>query len=73
MRVHSACELARAAIGDGADSLDLTSLAKLGTGGMWPGNEHRDYRKLQEKLRGAQGLVPFFSLLKFSTGMADYL
>jgi hypothetical protein len=58
MRVHAACELARAATIDGFDCAELNSLAALGAGGLYPANEHRDYRKLQERRRGPGQLEP---------------
>ena len=52
MNTHDLCSMARAGIDDGIQSKDLSAFAACGAGGAHPGNEFRDWRRLQERLFG---------------------
>ena len=58
MSVHAACSLARAARASGVVDTDIDRMANFGAGGRYPGNEHRDFRKMIEKTRSFDQLQP---------------
>ena len=63
MPVHVVCELARAATTDGVECSELSKLAGLGSRGLYPANEHRDFRRLQARKRGRDKLEPQYLTL----------